>query len=177
MIIEKEIKVLEIEPDALHQQLMGHGASIKFAGNITDYFFDYSDQSLAKQKKRIRMRKQGMQRFLTCKERHAHDRLKVATEYEYALEDHEATRALLLSYGLVCYHQEEKTRTEYSYEGVCFAVDTYPWAPSFLEIECVNTKTIYQWIKRLWLQKKPLLTCGREWLFRYYQGITKDLAV
>jgi predicted adenylyl cyclase CyaB len=171
MHLEKEIKVLNIEPDALHQQFLSYGGEITFAGNITDYFFDYTDGSLGKQKKRIRMRQQGQQWLLTCKERHFHDRLKVATEHEFLIDAPEEIRALLASYGLVCHHQEQKTRTEYKIGEVSFAVDTYAWAPPFLEIESPSTKVVYQWIKRLGLQKNTLLTCGREGLFRYYRDI------
>lgn len=174
MHLEKEIKVLDIEPDALHQQFLAHGGEIMFAGAITDHFFDYTDGSLGKQKKRIRMRQQGQQWLFTCKERHFHDRLKVATEHEFLIDSPDDIRELLLSYGLVCHHQEKKTRTEYKIGEVTFAIDTYPWAPPFLEIESPSTKAVYQWIKRLGLQKKTLLTCGREGLFRYYTWTIKQ---
>ncbi len=176
MHLEKEIKVLEIEPDALHLQLLHHGGTIVFAGNIVDYFYDYADGSLSKQKKRIRLRQQGQQWLFTFKERHVHDRLKVATEHEFLIDSPEEIKELLASYGLVCHHQETKTRTEYKVGEVAFAVDTYAWAPPFLEIESASTKAVYQWIKRLWLQKNTLLTCGREGLFRYYETIKQEVA-
>ncbi len=174
-IIEKELKILEIDPLQVQEMLISLGATKVFEGSVHDTYYDTSDKTLVGEKKRIRIRKKGTYHLITFKERIPASGIKSAHETEIIVEDPKEIDTLLQTYGLIPTWEKSKHRISYTYGGVTFDIDMYGNIPPILEIEATDKKTIMQRIDKLWLQKKTTATFGAHGLFKHYNLIPTAL--
>ncbi len=173
-IVEKELKILEIDPIELQKKLCALGASRLFSGKIHDIYYDCPQNSLQKSQKRIRIRKKGDSHLITLKDLLPSKKLKKATETELYVEDHKQIDHMLQTYGLFPIREKKKERISYSLDGVIFDIDFYEGIPPVLEIEAWDHRTIKKWIRKLDLQKKTIATFGANGLFKYYKQVTPN---
>lgn len=174
-IIEKELKILEIDPIKVQERLLALGATKNFEGNVHDIYYDTPGNDLSAQKKRVRIRKKGNYYLITLKERLPSQDIKSAHETEITVDHPEQVDQLLKSYGLQPTREKTKHRISYSLDGVTFDIDMYDHIPPILEIEAADKKTITQWVRTLGLQKKTIATFGAHGLFKHYNLIPTSL--
>lgn len=74
-------------------------------------------------------------------------------EVNVLVDNHEKTKMLFESLGLVCYAHQDKKRVSWKLNNVQFDMDTYPEMPTYLEIEAGSEKEITDMIKKLDLGK------------------------
>ncbi|MBP7848387.1 class IV adenylate cyclase [Patescibacteria group bacterium] len=174
-IIEKELKILEIDPIQVQESLLALGATKNFEGNVHDIYYDTPESDLSAQSKRIRIRRKGSYHLITMKERIPSTGIKSAHETEIIVENPEQVDQLLQSYGLKPSREKTKHRISYSLNGVTFDIDMYKNIPPILEIEAGDKKTINQWVRKLGLEKKTSATFGAHGLFKHYNLLPTSL--
>lgn len=176
-IIEKELKILEIDPVSVQKRLLALGATKSFEGMVHDIYYDTPKGTLAKRQKRIRIRKKGTYHLITLKKGIPSRGIKSAHETEIIVDNPQDIDRLLVAYGLLPSREKKKKRISYSCDGVVFDIDLYKNIPPILEIEAEDKRTITKWIRKLWLQKKTTATFGAYGLFKHYNLTPRKLSV
>lgn len=168
-MLEKEIKVLEINPKEVMEKLESLGAEKTFEWFIHDIYYDYPSDKIDAEKRIFRVRKKWEEHLYTIKKKEKSPHTKVAQEHEMPITDIESFTQVLQKYGLLKSREKKKQRYAYSFwEDVHFDIDIYEWIPPLLEIEWPSYLSIKVWIEKLGLSKNPQKKFGSRWLFKYY---------
>lgn len=170
-MLERELKVIDIDPLIVSGMLIQHGAVQTFDGYIYDLYFDTTDALLQLHKYSVRLRFQGNTCIIAFKQKKKDKKTKLMIEKEFVVYDIVSTIFMLLWFGLVPYRCKAKKRVSYALDGASFDIDMYDTIPPLLEIEAPWTKTIFSWIKKLQLEHHVQLTVGSQWLMKYYENM------
>lgn len=175
-MLEKEIKILEINKEKLIEKLLSFGAKKKFEWYIHDVYYDFdaSWDHMENMERRFRIRKKGEEHLYTIKKREEDEHLKVAQEGEFKITNPEGFKKVLEKYGLKETREKSKYRVTYEIDGFVFEIDEYEWIPAILEIEWSSYLNIKLWIEKLELSHLPQKRFGARGLFKYYQKIEKE---
>ena len=168
-MLERELKIIDINPFLISNLLMQHGAEKTFDGYIYDIYFDTTDRSLDNYKYSVRLRFQWSACILAFKQKKKDAHTKLMIEKEFIVDDILLVLYILLWFGLIPYRHKEKKRISFSHDGVCFDMDMYRSIPPLLEIEAPQTDTIFSRVEKLQLENHVQLTVGSRWLMQYYQ--------
>ncbi len=168
-MLERELKVIDVDPLVITNLLVQHGATQTFDGYIYDIYFDTFDKLLDSKKYSVRLRFQWSVCILAFKQKKKGGNTKLMVENEFIIADIVFVLFVLLWFGLMPYRHKEKKRISFSHEGVCFDMDMYRSIPPLLEIEALQTDTIFSWVEKLQLENHVQLTVGSRWLMQYYQ--------
>jgi len=133
--IENELKFRVEDSGLFAARLEALGLSSAGSRRERDYFYDFRDGSLRKEKITLRLRDLGSSGLMTIKGPCLKSRFKRRLEVNGALDDPGAARGLLRSCGLVERFGKEKIRTEYKYHGAVICVDRLPFIGEYVEIE------------------------------------------
>ncbi len=138
MQTEIEAKWLNIDLDAMHTKLKSVGAKLLHAERLmTRRVYDYPDRRLEKIGGWVRVRNEGDKITLSYKQ--LNDRsLHGTKEVGVVVDNFDATCSLLEAIGLVSNSFQETRRESWELEGAQIELDTWPWIPSFVEIEAEN---------------------------------------
>lgn len=178
LMIEKEVKILDVPYTLLCDNLRALGAKKLWSKEIHDRYCDTPDRTLEKQWMRVRVRKEGDNIIVTTKsktektKKHKKSKkyaTKTRKEEDMIVPTLEAAWAVVGVMGLEVVREKHKIRISYQLDetSVC-DVDFYDGLPPVVEIESTKRKTIYQWIDRLGLSDYKVTTRGSQKLFRYY---------
>jgi len=170
-MLERELKVIDIDPLVISGMLMQHGAVQTFDGYIYDLYFDTPDYVLQPYKYSVRLRFQDNTCIIAFKQKKKDKKTKLMIENEFIVHDIVTVMCMLLWFGLVPYRCKAKKRVSYALDGTAFDIDMYDSIPPLLEIEASWTKTIFSWIKKLQLEHHVQLTVWSQWLMKYYENI------
>lgn len=136
---EVEVKILEIDVNAVLARLKELGAVKSFDGKITPSYYDFPNRELEKKGMTLRLRKRGHGVELTLKKSIRHANAKIAQEFETKVSDFQQMRIILKELGFEEITRStshiSKHRATYTLGKVHFEFDTYPGIPTFLEIE------------------------------------------
>lgn len=169
LIIEKEIKILEVNVLELEKKLLEIWAKKHFEGDIHDIYYDFEWNELDENKRLFRLRKKGQENIYTIKKKNKSKNIKEAYEFETNVTDSEGFSESLLSYGMFKSREKKKFRISYSLENwVEFDIDKYEWMPALLEIEASSKEEIEKYIKILGLENHKKKKFGSRKLFEYY---------
>ncbi len=142
-MLEKEIKILEIDHAAVVKKLESLGANKTFEGFIHDVYYDFPEDApqnkMEANGRMFRLRKKGEDHIYTIKNK----RKKVAKqegviakdEHETSITNIESFAKVLEKYGMQKIREKKKHRISYSLEDMEFDIDFYEGIPEFLEIE------------------------------------------
>lgn len=154
MNIEYEVRVLEIDKDNLVKRLERLGA--KKVGEYFQkrYVYDTVEKSDGKW---LRLRTNGTKSTLTYKsvEKDAIDGTK---EVEIVVDDFERTNELLEKIGIYSRNYQENKRIQYFLDDVEIDIDTWPFIPTYVEIEGKNEESVYKIVDKLELDKSKVTT-------------------
>ncbi len=154
MNIEYEVRVLEIDKDNLVKRLERLGA--KKVGEYFQkrYVYDTVEKSDGKW---LRLRTNGIKSTLTYKsvEKDAIDGTK---EVEIVVDDFERTNELLEKIGIYSRNYQENKRIQYFLDDVEIDIDTWPFIPTYVEIEGKNEESVYKILDKLELDKSKVTT-------------------
>lgn len=167
MKIEYEARVLEINKEKLEEKLVSLGAK-----KIAD--FDYKRRvynfNPAERGRWIRLRTDGTKTTLTIKEVKSFD-IDGTEECEIQVSDFEDTNTILNKLGYKSHTYQESKRTRYILDDVEIDIDTWPYIPTYVEIEGKSTNQVTDTIKKLELENHKITSIDVQGVFKEFYNI------
>ena len=182
-MLEKEIKILEVDVKALQEKLESLWAKKTFEGYIHDVYYDFPADDTHKMeanKRLFRVRQKWDIHMYTIKRKRNkkedgwEDGVKIADEGERDISDVDSFKKVLEKYGMIETREKKKYRISYALPDLEFDIDDYfLWddrntIPPLLEIEAHTSKELYDWVEKLGLGKHQIETWGSRKLFAHY---------
>lgn len=135
METEIEAKFPDIDADALRSVLKEKGAVLEHSEvSMRRKNYDYPDRRLEKIGGWIRVRDEGNKITLSYKQ--LNDRTLHGTkEVNVVVDDFDKTCQFLEAIGMEAKAYQETKREKWNYKGVEVTIDTWPWVPTFVELE------------------------------------------
>lgn len=171
MKTEIEAKFLDIDPAGVREKLRNLGASMVFPEHITrQKIFDFPDFRLDNDFSWLRLRDENGEVSLTLKkwEKEGVDGMK---EIEFSIGSFEEAERLLLAIGLRVKSTQAKRRELWKLGDVEFMLDTWPWIPTFLEIEGKSEQEVRDAASHLGLDWQNAMFGGVARIYKYYFNI------
>lgn len=175
-MLEKEIKILEINKKEIIEKLEALGAEKTFEGFIHDVYYDFPDDAskdkMEANNRMFRLRKKGEEHIYTIKRKRKKYQKKESVhakdEHETPITNIESFAKVLEKYGMKRTREKMKHRVSYRVEDMEFDFDLYTGIPEFLEIEGPNGDKIQEWVEKLGLETYQQMLGGSRKLFRHY---------
>ncbi len=183
-MLEKEIKILDVDVAKLQEKLESFGATKTFEGFIHDIYYDFpawdDDHKMEANKRLFRVRKKGDIHMYTIKRKRNKDHeggeegVKIADEGEREITDVDSFTKVLEKYWMIQTREKKKFRISYSLWNIEFDIDDYFYEddrtliPPLLEIEAMTKQEILDWIEKLWLTEHRQEKWGSRKLFEHY---------
>lgn len=168
-MLEKEIKILEVNKEELIKRLEELGAVKTFEDTVCDTYYDYANAKMEDKKRLFRLRTKWDCNLYTIKKKEKGGEIRISQEKECVVTDIEGFKKTLEKYGLVPTREKTKQRLSYKIDHLEFDIDEYEGIPTFLEIEASSDEEINIWIEKLGLQNNVRKTFGSRGLFEYYK--------
>lgn len=174
MQTEIEAKWLNIDLDLMRKKLESIGAVLVQPERLmTRSVFDYSDKRLAKNGGWVRVRNEGNKTTLSYKQ--LNDRTLHGTkEISVVVDDFDKTCNFLKSIGLKSKSFQETKRESWKLGNVEIELDTWPWIPSFIEIEAGNENDLKNIASKLGLDFINALHGSVETAYQVVYDVTED---
>jgi len=174
MQIEIEAKFLDIDLLALREKLKSIGAKLVYPEKLmTRKVFDFPDHRLEKEGAWIRVRNEGDKITLSYKK--LVDRsLHGTKEITVVVNDFDETCNLLLTLGFVQDSFQETKREKWTLEDSEITIDTWPWIPTFVELETSSEDKIKSLAKKLGLSWNEALHGSVETAYQKYYDVTEE---
>lgn len=176
---EVEVKVLDVDRNALVKKLLKLGAKKYFEGEIHAVSFDYPDKLLRNTTRTLRLRTKGDKTFLTLKNPVDNPKIKIREELELEVSDFATMKKILESLNLKQWRDVKKTRVSYKLKDALFEFDKYhedfEFIPEFMEIEIMATddkeaiRKIYEYAEMLGIKKEQCLPWTLNDLVEHYR--------
>lgn len=169
---EIEVKILEIDREAVEKRLIALGARKTFDDKMHAIYYDIQDNSLNKTGKALRLRKEGEKTILTLKLHVENAAAKERSEHEVEVCGFEEMRTILRGLGYTPWLEMRKQRTRYELGGIHVELDRYSGRhghiPEFLEIEGRDIETIYRCAEALGFSRQDCRPWDVTELMEYY---------
>jgi adenylate cyclase class 2 len=166
-MIEYEARVLEINKEELEKKLKNLGAE-----KIAD--FEYKrrvyDFNPKEEGRWIRLRTNGKKTTLTIKEIKSQE-IDGTEETEIEVSDFEKTNIILNKLGYIEKSYQENKRTRYGLDGVEIDIDTWPYIPTYVEIEGKSANEVQKTIKKLGLENEKITSLDVQAVYEKFYGI------
>ncbi|MEU8351230.1 class IV adenylate cyclase [Streptomyces sp. NPDC048845] len=130
---EYEAKFLNIDVDAVRDQLRKAGAQRVFERTLLTRLIYENDAVRGKQW--LRLRDEGGRTTLTLKQVSDATTINGTTEIEIEVDDLEKTAELLGALGLRQVRYQQNYREEWQHGDITYDLDTWPALPTFIEVE------------------------------------------
>lgn len=135
MKTEIEAKFLDIDPAATREKLGALGAVLVYPETLVrQKVFDFPDFRLDKDLSWLRLRDENGSIVLTLKQ-WREEGVHGMKEIETKAGSFEEAERLLKAIGMIVKSDQEKKRELWRLDNVEFMIDTWPWIPTFMEIE------------------------------------------
>jgi adenylate cyclase class 2 len=168
MKTEIEAKFLDIDPADIRAKLKELGASlIHPETNTRQKIFDYPDFMLDKASSWLRLREENGAVTLTFK-KWEHEGLHGMKEIETRTDSFDGTEKLLLGIGMKVKSDQRKRRELWRLGETEFMIDTWPWLPTFLEVEGSSEEGVRNAAARLGLDWRDALFGGAAGIYKHY---------
>lgn len=173
MQTEIEAKWLDIDHDEFRQRLVTAGATCAHTERqMSRKVFDYPDDRLHDIGGWVRVRDEGDKVTLSYKQ--LNDRSLHGTKEVTVVVDDFATTCLFLeSIGLESKSYQETKRESWRLGDAEIELDTWPWIPTFVEIEAKSEADLRQIAKRLGLQMQDALHGSVETAYQAVYDVTE----
>ncbi|WP_436738497.1 class IV adenylate cyclase [Streptomyces sp. BBFR102] len=146
---EYEAKFLQIDVDAVRDQLRAAGAERAFDKTMFTRLIFENDAVQGEQW--LRLRDEGGKTTLTLKQVSDATHINGTTEIEIEVNDLERTAELLAALGLRQVRYQQNYREEWQLDGVAYDLDTWPGLPTFLEVEASSEEAVRKAVSALGL--------------------------
>lgn len=175
-MLEKEIKILEINREEIVSKLTELWAEKTFEGFIHDVYYDFPDDApknkMDANGRMFRLRRKWEEHIYTIKNKRKE--LK-KTEWVIAKDEHETSitniesfAKVLEKYGMEKVREKKKYRVSYQLNNMEFDFDLYEWIPELLEIEWPDGDTIQSWVVKLGLENYEQMLGWSRKIFKHY---------
>lgn len=174
MQTELEAKFLDINKDEMRELLKSNHAILVHEERLMRRKnFDYNDSRLEKIGGWIRVRDEGNKTTLTYKQ--LVDRtLEGTKELEVVVEDFDKICNLLLAIGLDNKSYQETKRERWDLDSIEVTIDTWPWIPTFVEIEGESEEKIKTVATKLKLDWSKVLHGSVEIAYQNYYNVSES---
>ena len=174
MQTEIEAKFLDINKDAFRLKLKNLGAKlVNPERTMIRSNYDYDDERLDKKSGWIRVRDEGGKVTLAYKQ--VNDRsLEGTKEVSVTVSSFKDTCNFLDSIGMKLSSSQETKRESWILDDAEIEIDTWPWIPSFVEIEAKDEVHIKSVAKKLGLDWSKALHGSVEIAYQAYYDVTED---
>lgn len=174
MQIELEAKFLDIDTEKLRALLTEKGATLVHPERLMRRkTFDYPDKRLKKIGGWIRVRDEGDKVTLAYKQV-AHRGIDGTKEISLVVESFDIVSNLLLAIGLDNKSYQETKRERWDLDGVEVTIDTWPWIPTFVEIEGISEEKLRETAKQLGLDWNAALHGSVETAYQAYFNVSEE---
>lgn len=174
---EFEITFLEIDVEKVEQKLLQIGAVKVGDYNFRRALFDYPDFRLNAKNSFIRLRTDGEVTTLAYKEKNENIDGGVR-EIEVVVDSYEKTYELFKSMGFVIKREEENKRTKYKKGETVFDIDSWPFIPTYLEIESTSIEHAREMANQIGLKgEEGLISDPKETYKRYGYNLDEYLVI
>lgn len=167
MHTEYEVRVLDIDKEELIKKLEYLGAK-----KIADYNYKrriYNFNPIL-ENKWIRLRTDGEKTTLTIKELKS-SKIDGTKEMEIAVSNFEETNNILNELGYYSHKYQENKRTRYILNEVELDIDSWPYIPTYLEIEGKDEKSVNDMIKLLKVDESKVTSIDVQGVFKTFYNI------
>lgn len=171
---EIEAQFLDIDKDEIREQLGKAGAKlVKPEVLMKRVVFDIGPNQY------VRVRDEGGGKIVMTYKNVENDKSIMGTkEVNVDIDDYERGVELLRACGLVEKAEQESTRETWIYdnngEEVEICIDTWPWIPTFVEVEGPSEKAVWETAKKLGLKKEKAKFGSVDTTYQHYYGIDTD---
>lgn len=174
MQTEIEAKWLNIDTNLIRQKLRDAGAQLANAERLMiRKVYDYPDKRLEKIGGWVRVRDEGDKITLSYKQ--LSDRTLHGTkEVSVTVDNFEATCAFLESIGLQSTSLQETKRESWTMDDSEIEIDTWPWIPSFVEIEAKSEAELRSIAQALELDYDQALHGSVETAYQAVYNVTEE---
>lgn len=174
MQTEIEAKWLDIDLELMRGKLNDIGATLINPERLmTRSVFDFPDKRLGKIGGWVRVRNEGDKTTLSYKQHNART-LHGTKEISVIVDDFDATCDFLTTIGLVSKSFQETKRESWKMGDVEIELDTWPWIPSFLEIEATSESSLRSVVEKLGLDYDKALYGSVEPVYQTIYNVTED---
>ncbi len=174
MQTEIEAKFLDIDAGKLRGLLKDCGATLIHPERLMRRKnFDYPDSRLEKIGGWIRVRDEGDKVTLSYKQ--LVDRTIQGTkEISLTVEDFDKISNFLLAIGFDNKSYQETKRERWDFNGVEVTIDTWPWIPTFVELEGVNETKLKEVAVKLGLDWDKAIHGSVETAYQEYYSVSEE---
>ncbi len=173
MQTEVEAKFPNIDPQAFRGILTAMGADQEYPEVLMRRKnFDYDDGRLEKIGGWIRVRDEGNKVTLTYKQ--LNDRTLHGTkEIEVIVNNFDKTCDFLTSIGLKSKAYQETKREKWKFGDTEITIDTWPWVPTFVELESSDEESLKEVANLLGLDWNQAMHGGVETIYQMHYDFTE----
>lgn len=174
MDTEIEAKWLNINHDEMREVLKANGAELVQPERfMTRKVYDYEDHRLEQQGGWVRVRNESDKITLSYKQ--LNDRTLYGTkEVNVIVDDFDRTCSFLESIGLKNYALQETKRESWEIDGTEIELDTWPWIPTFMEIEAKSEEKLKEVAAKLGLDLSAALHGSVEVAYQAVYDVTEE---
>lgn len=174
MQTEIEAKWLNIDVATLRRKLESVGATLVQPERLMmRRIYDYPDMRLEKTGGWVRVRNEGNKITLSYKQ--LSDRTVLGTkEVSVIVDDFDATCSLLEAIGMKSNSFQETKRESWKLGRVEVELDTWPWIPSFVEIEAPSEKELQSTAEKLGLAYSEALHGSVETAYQAVYAVSEE---
>jgi len=174
MQTEIEAKWLDIDKGELRAKLKNIGAElVQPERMMVRSVYDFADKSLEAKQGWVRVRDEADKVTLSYKQLNDCT-LHGTKEVSVKVDDYQNTCSLLQSIGLQQKSFQETKRESWRFNEVEIEIDTWPWIPSFVEIEANNENDLREVAKKLELDYSEALHGSVETAYIAIYDVTED---
>lgn len=174
MKTEVEAKFLDIKPEQLREKLKSNGGTlVQPEVLMRRKIFDYADMRLEKIGAWIRIRDEGNK--ITMSYKRLVDRSFQGTkEIVFNVDNFEAATDFLLATGLDCRSYQETKRETWQLDGCEVTLDTWPWIPTFAELEAETEAEVEAAAAKLGFDWSQAMHGSVETAYQKYYDVTEE---
>jgi adenylate cyclase class 2 len=174
MDTEIEAKFLDIDLDEFRERLREAGATqVQPERLMKRAIYDYPDKRLDVIGGWVRLRDEGDKTTLSYKQQ-GERTLHGTQEVSVIVDDFAATAAFLESIGLEQKSYQENRRESWTLDGVEIELDTWPWAPSYVEIEAKTEPRLHAVANKLNLKMSQAAYGSVEIVYTSHFSVDED---
>ena len=167
---EIEAQFLDINKTTIRQKLKSIGAKLEKPEVLMRRTVFYTgDHSFA------RVRDEGDKIVMTYKNVSDDHSILGTKEVNVCVDDYDDAILLLKGCGLEIKARQETKREIWHFDEVEICIDTWPWIPTFIEIEGPSEKSVWDTAKKLGLNKDQAKFGSVDTTYQHYFGVEPDI--
>lgn len=169
MNLEIEATFIEVDKDKIRQKLTQLGGKLIQAETL----MRRTVFTLNNENAYARVRDEGRRIVLTYKNYH-NNTLTGCEEINVEVSSYDDTIAILKACGLRAKSDEDSYRETWELNGVEITIDTWPWIPTYIEIEGPTTEAVTNTATQLGYDVKDGIIGAVDDVYKLYYDVTSD---